>query len=168
MRILLLGGDPGSAEAAGRQLVAKYSALNVDSLDPGNIEWHDGHVSIDEALIRKIQHLHPAIVAVALGHYKQEQFIEQARQPCSSVKIWIGVGGALEMIAGQKRRAPRFWSRKGLEWLWRLFIEPRRWWRIFNASIVFPLVVAREAWRQGTFLRSTKKVFSEIYRQWHV
>ena len=74
------------------------------------------------------------------------------------------MGGAFEMISGQKRRAPRALSRLGLEWLWRLWIEPRRARRIVNAIIVFPLLIVHEALRRGTFFRSTLKVFLEILR----
>lgn len=164
-RMLLLGGDPGAAEASALKLRQRYEALDVVVLDPGRISWEGKMLTIDVGLEREINNLAPDIVAVALGQHKQEQFIDQARSQCPSVKIWIGVGGALEMISGQKRRAPRAMSRLGLEWLWRLLIEPRRIRRIFNASIVFPLLVAREALHRRTFIRSTCNVFSEIYRQ---
>lgn len=176
-RVLLLGGDPGAAEASAQKLRQRFESLDAIALDPGRILWkvkssaNDAtwnELAIDDRLVEQINTIAPSIVAVALGQHKQEQFIAQVKNRCLSVKIWIGVGGALEMLSGQKRRAPHVMSRLGLEWLWRLLIEPCRAKRIFNALAVFPLVVAREAFRRGTLARSTCNVFSEIYRQWFV
>jgi UDP-N-acetyl-D-mannosaminuronic acid transferase (WecB/TagA/CpsF family) len=50
----------------------------------------------------------------------------------------MAVGGTFDMWAGAFRRAPRFVRRTGLEWAWRLALEPRRWRRIARATIVFP------------------------------
>lgn len=163
-RVLLLGGNPGAAEASAQKLRQRFESLDVVALDPGRISWQENELAIDDSLVDRIEALAPSIVAVALGQHKQEQFIDQIRSRCPSVRIWIGVGGALEMISGQKRRAPHTMSRLGLEWLWRLLIEPRRAHRIFNASIVFPLLVVREAYQRGTLLRSTQRVFVEVLR----
>ncbi|KKW31042.1 MAG: Glycosyl transferase, WecB/TagA/CpsF family [Candidatus Uhrbacteria bacterium GW2011_GWA2_52_8d] len=164
--VLLLGGAPSCAEASAQKLRQRFETLDISAIDPGQISWQGNALVVSEDLLRQINVLAPSIIAVALGSHKQEQFMAQIRTSCPSVKIWIGVGGAFEMISGQKKRAPRWLSNVGLEWLWRLMIEPRRWRRIFNASIVFPLVVAREAFRRKTFLQSTHNVFTEIRRQW--
>ncbi len=166
VRVLLLGGAPSCAEASAQKFRQRFETLDIVAIDPGYISWQENVLEVSEDLPRQVNVFAPSIIAVAFGHHKQEQFIVQARAACPSVKIWIGVGGAFEMISGQKRRAPRWLSNVGLEWLWRLLIEPGRWRRIFNASIVFPLVVARETFRRKTFLRSTRNVFTEIRRQW--
>ncbi|MCR4314180.1 MAG: WecB/TagA/CpsF family glycosyltransferase [Candidatus Uhrbacteria bacterium] len=163
-RILLLGGDLGAAQASAQKLRQRFESLDVIALDPGRISWNGNRLTIDNGLVENINAMTPNIVAVALGQHKQEQFIDQVRSRCPSVRIWIGVGGAFEMISGQKRRAPQVMSRLGLEWLWRLLIEPHRARRIFNASVVFPLLVAHEAFRRGTFLRSTQRVSLEVFR----
>ena len=167
-RVVLLGGDPGSAQTSVQKLRQRFVGLDAVELDPGRISWEGNRLAIANELIQQIRTLKPLIVAVALGQHKQEQFIDQVRSQCPSVKIWIGVGGALEMISGQKRRAPNWMSRVGFEWLWRLWIEPSRARRIANAVIIFPLIIAREAIRRGTLLRSIKQVFSEIYRHWSI
>lgn len=171
-RVLLLGGAPGAAAAASRILAHRHASLDVVSIDPGHIDWQatsfangvtGQRLAVDDDLVARINALAPRMVAVALGQHKQEQYIEQARAHCPSVRIWIGIGGALEMISGQRRRAPRTMRHLGLEWLWRLMIEPRRWRRIARASILFPFVVAREASRRGTLMRSTWRVFRELF-----
>jgi len=164
--ILLLGGAPSSAEASAQKFRQRFESLDIAAIDPGFVSWQGNALVVSDELIRQLNAFAPSIIAVALGQHKQEQFMAQIRAACPSVKIWIGVGGAFEMISGQKKRAPRWLSNVGLEWLWRLLIEPRRWRRIFNATIVFPLVVAHETFRRKTFLRSTRNVFTEIRRQW--
>ena len=65
------------------------------------------------------------ICFVALGAPKQEIFANAALTHSDGV-VYIGVGAALDFLAGERSRAPRFMQRSGLEWLWRSFQEPRR------------------------------------------
>jgi len=62
----------------------------------------------------------------------------------SSVKLAIGVGGSFDFISGKTKRAPKFLQSLGLEWLWRFILQPWRIKRIFNAIIIFPLLVLKE------------------------
>lgn len=50
----------------------------------------------------------------------------------------MGVGGAFDFLTGKIRRAPGWLRTIGLEWLWRLILQPKRWKRIWNAVIIFP------------------------------
>ena len=52
----------------------------------------------------------------------------------------VGVGGAFDMWAGFRRRAPRAFRTLGLEWMWRLALEPRRLPRIIRATVAFPVL----------------------------
>jgi N-acetylglucosaminyldiphosphoundecaprenol N-acetyl-beta-D-mannosaminyltransferase len=93
----------------------------------------------DEArLVEAIAAAAPAIVLVALGAPKQERWIVRHADAFPTVRIMAGVGGSLDMWAGQLPRAPRAFRGLGLEWAWRLFLEPSRWRRILRATIVFP------------------------------
>jgi len=58
-----------------------------------------------------------------------------------SVKLAIGVGGTFDFIAGVVPRAPYLMRKTGLEWLYRLYHQPRRIKRIINAALIFPLKV---------------------------
>ncbi len=82
------------------------------------------------------------ITFVALGAPKQEIWMAQEKSK-QNRKIMIGVGGAFDMIAGNTRRAPKILRIIGLEWLWRLFLQPSRFLRIWNAVVIFPLAVIR-------------------------
>lgn len=68
------------------------------------------------------------LVLVALGVPKQEWVIHYLRQEMPNT-IFVGVGGSLDFVAGVTKRAPEWMQRRGMEWLYRLFREPRRLWR---------------------------------------
>lgn len=80
------------------------------------------------------------IAFVALGAPKQEFWMAEQAARGSSAKIMMGVGGALDMISGALPRAPHILHKVGLEWLWRLVLEPHRWRRVFRSVIVFPVL----------------------------
>lgn len=92
----------------------------------------------DDAIVRELQRAAPAIVLVGLGAPKQERWIAQHADDIPSARILIGVGGAFDMWAGRLRRAPQLLHRAGLEWAWRLALEPGRFPRIVQATVVFP------------------------------
>ncbi len=94
----------------------------------------------EDEIVEAIRSAAPTIVLVGLGAPKQERWIERHADAFPSVRIMIGVGGAFDMWGGSKRRAPRAFRTLGLEWLWRLALEPRRLPRILRATVVFPVL----------------------------
>ena len=84
----------------------------------------------------------PHITFIALGAPKQEFAIDAKRKE-GATGVFMGVGGALDMIAGNRPRAPIFVRKIGLEWLWRLLLQPTRIGRIWQAIVIFPLTVMR-------------------------
>lgn len=67
----------------------------------------------------------PDVILVALGVPKQEKWIIDNYQKVKG-NVFIGVGSALEILAGDKQRAPLSMQRNGFEWLWRIYLEPFR------------------------------------------
>ncbi|MBI4708873.1 MAG: WecB/TagA/CpsF family glycosyltransferase [Candidatus Portnoybacteria bacterium] len=123
-KVFLLGGRGGVAEKiAGEWLEVVGFTEDIDSA---------------VSLINQCQ---PDILFMALGAPRQEKWIAQNLKNLPSVKVAMGVGGAFNMLSGRINRAPKFMRKVGLEWLWRLILEPRRIGRIFNAVIVFPWLV---------------------------
>lgn len=118
---LLIAGTHRGPKIAPRE----SGALNLDRLE-------------NDDVIGEIVLAAPDILFVGFGHGKQEKWIHDHLKELPSVKIAMGVGGAFDMIAGTKPRAPRWLRRLGMEWVWRLILEPRRWHRIWTAVIVFP------------------------------
>lgn len=135
---LLLLGSLKSAAATAEIFKQKYPDVKIQALDPGLVP-ESGEV--EEKIISEIKNFSPTILVVGLGQGKQERFIAQYLSQIPSVRVAIGVGGAFDIISGHLPRAPRFMRQMGLEWLWRLIIEPKRWRRIFRAVIVFPITV---------------------------
>ncbi|MDO8737198.1 MAG: WecB/TagA/CpsF family glycosyltransferase [Thermoleophilia bacterium] len=118
--LFLLGGQPGVAEMTSARLRRDIPGLKIagiSSSDPG---------VADETTIEEINKSGAQVLAVAYGCPKQDYWIGQNRAKLSSVRVAIGVGGAFDFISGQVPRAPRFFRRAGLEWLFRLWLEPSR------------------------------------------
>lgn len=140
--VFFLGGEASQvAERAAAVLAARHPGLKVAGAVSGcRVFWHDEATPVIEgdALVR-LKSAAPDILFVAFGHRKQELWIRNSLSSLPSVRIAIGVGGAFDFIAGDVKRAPIVMRRLGLEWLWRLAIEPRkRLMRIWNAVFVFP------------------------------
>jgi len=121
-RVYLLGGGKGAAEKVAALLTARLGA-NIVGWDNRRISL-EANAAQDEALIERIGATRPDLLLVALGAPKQELWLHRAGARLRPA-VGIGVGAALDFIAGQ-RRAPRWMSRAGLEWLFRLVQEPRR------------------------------------------
>ncbi|NLG86487.1 MAG: WecB/TagA/CpsF family glycosyltransferase [Firmicutes bacterium] len=118
--VFFLGSQPGVAEEAAQRLKLKYTGLRLAGT-------HHGYFSSQEeqAIVKMLQDLRPDILVVALGAPKQELWLWRYRFVLP-VKIALGVGGSLDVLAGRVKRAPLIWQRLGLEWLYRILTEPRR------------------------------------------
>jgi N-acetylglucosaminyldiphosphoundecaprenol N-acetyl-beta-D-mannosaminyltransferase len=86
----------------------------------------------------------PDILFVGFGHEKQEKWIAEHLRDLPSVKIIMGVGGSFDYLSDTVARAPCFLRKIGLEWLYRLIIQPWRFKRILKAIFIFPLLVVKE------------------------
>jgi N-acetylglucosaminyldiphosphoundecaprenol N-acetyl-beta-D-mannosaminyltransferase len=79
------------------------------------------------------------ILLVNFGAPFQEKFINSLKN--DTIMLAMGVGGSFDYATGKLQRAPKIMRILGLEWLWRLFLQPKRWKRIWNAVIVFPIKI---------------------------
>jgi len=140
-RVYLLGGSEGSAERAARALEERHIRIAGFSSPKIAVSASiEAHREVADAIARAGPHL----VLVGLGAPKQELF---ARAVAERVKpaVLLGVGATIDFLAGRVPRAPRWMSRAGLEWLYRLGREPRRLWRRYLLrDPEFALVVARQ------------------------
>ena len=144
-----LGGFGRVAEVVAKRQRGKNPKLLVTLAEPG-----DPAIGYDLRLRRLINAKKRIdILFVAYGMGQQEFWIERNRK-FVNVGVFIGVGGAFDVLSTVKRRAPRFFARWGLEWLWRLFWEPARIWRM-RVLPVFAILVFGQ-W----FLRKFQKVAS--------
>lgn len=141
--------------------------LRLLTLGSATAEIDAGEVvaTLANDVIAEIAKCSPDVIAVGLGQVKQEKIIARYRAEWPSAKILIGVGGAIDMRAGKKSRAPNMLRATGLEWLWRLIIEPRRIGRILRAFPVFPAVVVWATLREHRFLKALRRTVPEIFKQ---
>lgn len=88
----------------------------------------NGYVPKEEmpGLIERINASQAAILFLALGSPRQEKWFAAHKNELSSVRVVQGIGGTLDTIGGDVQRAPDFWCRHNLEWLYRLAKEPKR------------------------------------------
>lgn len=123
LRVVLIGGNPGAAEAAADNLVSVAERHLVACLcPPFGFESDPAEVERIRALIQNTQ---PHVVFIGLGSPKQEVLIERLR-PLSPQSWWLGVGVSFSFVAGDVKRAPAALQHLGLEWLFRLVQEPGR------------------------------------------
>ena len=129
--VFLLGGQDGVAQKASARLLARHPTLRVAGVhEPAVIGTEAGD---DDGIVAAINASEADILLVALGHPKQELWIDRNRDRLR-VSVAIGVGCCLDLIAGQVRRAPRWMQAVGLEWLFRLIQEPRRLFRRYTTD----------------------------------
>lgn len=75
------------------------------------------------------------------GAPEQELFLESLRNTPGGIRLTMGVGGSFDYLTGKQKRAPQCVRAVGLEWFWRLILQPWRFGRIWNAVVVFPVKV---------------------------
>lgn len=136
--VFLLGGRNNVARRAAHVLRERNPRLNI-------VEVYEGSPNTGEAreIIQRINDAKPHLLFVAYGAPEQDLWIEKYLSEMPSLRVAMGVGGTFDFIAGVQKRAPKSWQKMGLEWLWRLFHEPKRFKRIWKAVVVFPLLVLR-------------------------
>lgn len=132
--IYFLGSKPGVADAAAEKIKEKYPKLIVAGTHHGYFDAEDEADIVDE-----INKSGADFLCVALGAPKQEKFIAQHRAEFEKVRGAIGVGGSLDVWAGTLKRAPEFYRKHGLEWLYRFIQQPTR----FKRMLALPAFMLR-------------------------
>jgi len=138
-KLFLLGASKGVAEKAIKNLSKLYPDAHFSGSFAGSPSEQD-----EEAICDLINEAKPDLLFVAYGSPEQEFWIYRNLFKLDSVKVAIGVGGTFDFYAGKVKRAPGWMQKMGLEWLWRLFREPKRFSRIWNATIRFTKLVRKE------------------------
>ena len=121
-RLFLLGAKPGVAEEAARRLAGQHPGLIVCGT-------HDGYFQEDAPVVQAIRAARADVVFVCLGAPKQEKWAA-AHGADTGARLFVGLGGSLDVFAGQVDRAPESWQRLGLEWLYRAIRQPSRFKRV--------------------------------------
>lgn len=121
LRISIIGGE-NPALALNKAGVANRERFQIHT---ARVE--PSHQGVEE-ISRLLSEHGPQVVFLALGVGKQDVLAEKLKRRHPNA-VFLGVGGSFEMIGGMKKRAPKGMQRAGMEWLFRLMIEPRRLWK---------------------------------------
>ena len=130
--VFLLGGKQGVAKAARDSLCAKYPSLQVAGVAHGYFTRRDM-----PALRGMIGRSGAKVVIVCLGSPLQEQWIWENRDALPQVKLFLPLGGSMDVYANALPRAPLVCRQMGLEWLFRLLPAPdpcKRWRRLASSA----------------------------------
>ncbi|MER6946407.1 WecB/TagA/CpsF family glycosyltransferase [Nonomuraea sp. NPDC000554] len=122
--VYLLGGAPGAAVAAARELASRCPGLGVCGVEAPPYRFDESRAGL-ERVRRRVAAARPRLVFVGLGFPRQERLIEELRRELPGA-WFVGCGAAIAFAAGQVARAPLWMRRAGLEWLFRLLSEPGR------------------------------------------
>lgn len=139
MRVFLYGGKPGIAEIAAEKIHKKYNVTIAGT--------ENGYLKDDSGVPDKIRASRADMVLVCLGFPRQEYWIEENKEK-TGAKVLIGAGGSIDAFAGTVKRAPVFFQKANLEWLYRLLKQPSRAKRMLELPR-FAIKVITKGKRQG-------------------
>lgn len=128
IKVFYLGAAPGVAQKAlerTNQRVGRQIAVGAHS---PSMKFVTDEQEIEQ-VVKIINDSGANVVIVGLGAPKQEIWIIKHKARMPGVRIWMGVGATIDYEADAVKRAPRWMTRNGLEWVYRITTEPKRYWR---------------------------------------
>ncbi len=150
--VFLLGARPGIVESVAAWIRSHYPALKLAGFHHGYYPPAEEHGVLDE-----IRTSGATVLLVALGAPNQDLWISR-NLAATGVSVAIGVGGLFDFYSGRIPRAPQWLREMGLEWVYRLYQEPRRMWRRYIVgNVTFLYHVALERLRGQTADRNANK-----------
>ena len=124
LSVYFIGAKPDVIEQAIKAIERRWPKLQIEG-------YHHGYLQAGDELkiCEDIRQKRPTILFVAFGAPRQEYWIADHLQELQ-VPLAMGIGGSLDVLAGAVKRAPVFWQKIHLEWLYRLLKQPSRWRRM--------------------------------------
>jgi N-acetylglucosaminyldiphosphoundecaprenol N-acetyl-beta-D-mannosaminyltransferase len=121
--LYILGGRPGIGQKATQVLLQRFPELKILGCADGFFQQQS-----QAEVIREINHLCPQVLFVGMGTPQQEHWLAVHR-PALEIPLCWGVGALFDYVAGDERRVPAWMYALGLEWFWRLWVDPHGKWR---------------------------------------
>lgn len=150
LRIFLLGAGPGVARRAALNIAKRWPNVETVGIDSPPLGFEKNPAE-NARILAQIELARPDVLILGLGAPKQECWIHQHRTAVVA-KTALCVGATIDFLAGEKKRAPRWMQRVGLEWFYRMCREPRRLVkRYVKDAWIFPQLV----WRQWLLQRKS-------------
>lgn len=144
-RHFLLGGKTSTLETLTNTFATRFPGVSIaGNYSPPYGEWPDDE---SDMIIERIRSSRANLIWVGLGCPKQEQWIAQNKQKLPP-GVYFGIGAAFAFHAGEVRQSPRVLQQLGLEWAYRLAMEPRRLFRrYFTYNTLFLYHILRDQMR---------------------
>jgi N-acetylglucosaminyldiphosphoundecaprenol N-acetyl-beta-D-mannosaminyltransferase len=136
MRVFLLGAGPGIAQKARERINARVGRELVVGAHGPSMNFVNDKAEVADVL-RMINESGATALIVGMGAPKQEIWIVEHRAAMPAVKVLMGVGATIDYEADAVKRAPRWMTRNGLEWVYRITTEPQRYWRRYLRDLEF-------------------------------
>ena len=140
-KMFLFGARPEILNKLTDKIMREYPGIKLCG-------YENGYVKDKDAVFEKMAELEPDIILVALGVPLQEQMIYKHMKRFRK-GVFIGVGGSFDVLSGEKKRAPEFFVKHNLEWLYRITTEPKRLKRFWDNNVKFLFTVEREKHEKG-------------------
>lgn len=136
--VYYFGAAPGVAAAAAENMKRKYPAARIAGSRHGFLQSAE-----DEAeAVAEIAASGAELVLVAMGIPRQEKWIARNMHPAGG-RLYIGIGGSFDVFSGQVSRAPLWMQRMGVEWLYRLLQDPRKYRKVMSLPVFAVNVLLR-------------------------
>lgn len=145
--VALIGAKPEILEKTVEKLKTEIQGLNIVYVKDGYFKASE---KTRDEVLNELKDKAPQFVLVALGSPRQEEFIVEARKLLPEA-LMVGVGGSFDVWSGEIQRAPMFYQKTGLEWLYRTVKEPWRFKRIFPTlpRFLFRVILGRVRGLEG-------------------
>jgi len=133
------GSAPGVPEKLSKNLIKKFPDLIVVGIF--SPPYRELTVDEDKEIVEQINSTNPDIVWIGISSPKQERWMANHQKKITA-PVMIGVGAAFDFLSGVKKQAPLWMQKNGLEWLFRLYSEPKRLWkRYFLSNSIFIILI---------------------------
>lgn len=145
IKIYLLGAQEGIAEKAKENINRKVGReIIVEAYSPTFGFEKDERES--QEIINNINKSEANVLAIGVGSPKQEKWILEHYDQFEKIKVFFAIGATIDFEAGAKPRSPKWISNIGLEWLYRLYCEPKRLWKryLIDSLPFFGLVLQQK------------------------
>lgn len=143
--LFLLGSTPWRNALAVARLRAAWPGLQVAGLSPPRFDARcpDDEGAVHRLIAARLRQVRPDFVVLGLGADKEHRFAAlHADQLDGCVRGLLCFGGAIDMVSGEVRRAPRVWQRCGIEGIYRVLQQPQRLWRLVKVTRLIPRLAA--------------------------
>lgn len=141
----LLGGKGDVAKLASENIKKIYPKLNIVGCHEGFFEE-----DLEENVIKEINNLKPNVLFVAMGAPIQEKWIAKHQEELK-VDVAAGQGGTFDYEAGKIKRAPVIFQKLGIEWFWRLILQPSRFFRMLVLPVYLLKIIFTKDITKGKF-----------------